>query len=337
MKKLVSLLLTLIIALSCAQAALAEEKPAVVDGVRLETENGYVLVITYDARYANPGEKPEVTLTLADGSTQTKTADEALQQVFTDEEKGETYPQLFIQCGEEKPECSVSIGEGAFCDENGIQSPPVDVAAETLQNESYDIHWECDAKQNVLTEETVGPIKTEDPVETIYHDVTGRYRGVWITASRIYLGEAQTESEQNFVPPAGSEQLTVVCRLNDFVWDDCTIIWYDETNDAPNELSSSERAKYALKESFKAIPAAFLVPLIILAEVLPELLLALVAFPLIAGAIPPLLATIPFVPFLVLPFLGEMLFYALAAPFGVIAQIFFPPTERWNYTWVYVD
>ena len=209
MKKLVSVLLTLIIALSCAQAALAEEEQAAVDGIRLHTENGYVLVITYDARYAVPGEKPEVTLTFTDGSTQTKTADEVLQQVFTDEYTGETYPQLFIQCGEEEPECSVHVGEGAFCDDNGVQSPPVDFAAEALQNESYDIHWECDAKQNVLTEETVGPIKTEDPVETIYHDVTGRYRGVWITASRIYLGEERTAADQEFTLPASFDEIKV--------------------------------------------------------------------------------------------------------------------------------
>ncbi len=256
MKKLVSVLLTLIIALSCAQAALAEEEQAAVDCIRLKTENGYVLVVTYDARYAVPGEKPEVVLTFADGTEQTKTADEILHQVFTDEEKSETYPQLFIQCGEEKPECSVSIGEGAFCDENGVQSPLVELAAEDFKDESYNIHWNCAGKKNILTWETLGPIKTNEPIETEDYGVTGRYQTVWMAASRIYLGEAQTESEQSFLPPAESEQLTVLCRLNDFVWDDYTFVWHDETNDEPDELSFSERMglkKESVLEGFELI------------------------------------------------------------------------------------
>ncbi len=347
MKKLVSLLLTLIIALSCAQAALAEEEQAAIDGIRLHTENGYVLVITYDARYAVPGETPEVTLTFTDGSTQTKTADEILHQVFTDEEKGETYPQLFIKCGERYSKCSVHVGEGAFCDDNGVQSPPVELAAEQMEDEIYDVRFLCDAKENVLTGEICYPINTGNPMTVQLGYVTGAYGGVWSRASRLTLDGEPVATDETafsdppkgpaFAPPTGAAQFTVLWTLNDFVWDDYTVIWHDETNDAPDKLTFNERTKYALQGVREflpyVIPNALLAPLIGLVEALALVAVMPLAM-LVAAAIPPLLVAVPFAPLYVLL---ESVLSVLGIPLEIIAPFFNAPTERWKDIRVYAD
>ncbi len=331
MKKFVSLLLTLIITLSCAQAALAEEKPAVVDVIRLETENGDVLVVTYDARYAVPGEKPQVVLTFADGTEQTKTADEILHQVFEDNENNTVYPQLFIQCDETYPKCSVYVGEGAFVDGSGNPSPAVDIEADSFKWGHYDLFFHFRVNRNILTGKKY-PLK-ESRVRAVLSIGDCAYEEIWLAASRLYLDDEAYDFKRDetsnqyyyFNPPAEAEESTVVARLNDFVWDDYTFVWFDKAKHGANELTLSERMSIYRKNVNDGLYGLAVSPLAFLVFG-PLLLVCAMAYPLLS----------PFTLAWTLVLEGG----SVAEGFDKFFEALFskPPTERWEHDYAdFVD
>ena len=255
MKKIVSILLSLVIGLSCVQAALAASTPSAIDCFCLKTEAGrYCFVVTYDGRFTQPGTIPEVVATYPGGSTPL-TSDEILMQVL--EHEGTVYPQLFIPFDEPfggtNQVSTLNIGAGAFLDESG--SPTEETSFDVTWNdfinpEKYDVRWQCSEKRDITDGHTYLAFGDDKPVTTVFDSVTEKYRDVWAAASRIYLGEERTAADQEFTLPASFDEIKVVCELNELVRDEYT---FNGQCDRPDQLSSSERIKYFKNRNVEAM------------------------------------------------------------------------------------
>ena len=342
MKKIVSILLSLVIGLSCVQAALAASTPSAIDCFCLKTEAGrYCFVVTYDGRFTQPGTIPEVVATYPGGSTPL-TSDEILMQVL--EHEGTVYPQLFIPFDEPfggtNPVSTLNIGAGAFLDESG--SPTAEASFDVTWNdfnhpEQYDVRWRCSEKQDITDGHTYLAFGDDKPVMTVFDGVTEKYRDVWAAASRIYLGEERTAAAQEFTLPASFDEIKVVCELNELVRDEYT---FNGQCDRPDQLSFFERLKYFKNNNLymmeEDLQLLFLLPL----GTLPLQLYS--AISMLGYSISPYEPILPRMSNTIpgsLIILVFPIFLSALVISGFDYRLYFAPvpTERWTYDTVLVD
>ncbi|MCR4615020.1 MAG: hypothetical protein K5756_02585 [Clostridiales bacterium] len=230
MKKVLSVLLAAAFCFLLSGVAFAQEESPLVYCEFLNNELTYeiVVVLTYDSAYSQVGELPEVTLKDASQNEKPLSPEDILQQVFFYE--GVYYPQLFVRIPEkyanEFIDDELCVGAGAFQDKTGSRAAAVSVGFNDMNIAMYNItgcsdyiipdsRIFADSRKTVLAGTTV---KTDT-------DFSYKYGDVWKNASALSAGDEKIDFE---FAPEEPGTYHVVCRLNDFVWDEYTFTALDK-------------------------------------------------------------------------------------------------------------
>ncbi|MBR3803304.1 MAG: hypothetical protein IKK37_07680 [Clostridia bacterium] len=178
------------------------------------------IVVTFDSKYSEIGEKPEVKLYIGSYAFAV-TEDEIVLEIF--EYEGERYPQLLINTEIDIYDITdIKIGEGAFVTESGEISGKVKIPHNKI-DKTYDFGVSCEIEAFEV-EENVGLISGKmcqyttvgKPVEIVGN---GEYGKIWIdeiTAAYTVNGKTVEINSNEFVPQEPGRYV-VELKLGDVV------------------------------------------------------------------------------------------------------------------------
>ena len=207
-KKILSVILCAVLLFTTASSAFALEENS-----EEVSENDYTcdfyfsmdfIVVTFDSKYSQVGEKPEVKL--YNGSYTYPVAEDLITlKVF--EYEGERYPQLLINTEIDIYDITdIEIGEGAFVTESGEISDKVKIPHNKI-DKTYGFGVSCEIEAfkveesiNLITSKTGYYTTVGKPVEIVGSD---EYGNMWlseITATYTLDGKTTEITSNEFVP-----------------------------------------------------------------------------------------------------------------------------------------
>lgn len=208
-KKIVAILLSVLTCLSCGVTAFAEDESLPSEKVESDYTCDFYystdfIVVTFDSKYSQIGEEPEVCL--YNGSYIYPLKEDAITlRVF--ENEGKRYPQLFIKTEVSTSDISrIKIGAGAFINESGEVSGTVNIPRNRIHQVSdFGVSCEIEAFEveesvNLITSKTGHYATVGKPVEIVGY---GEYGKVWLgstTATYTFNGETTEITSNEFVP-----------------------------------------------------------------------------------------------------------------------------------------
>lgn len=216
----------------CAVMLFAMSSVAFAEGEKSETDytcysyhsNEYLMdfiVVTFDSKYSQVGEKPEVCIYYNDSGKYPLPEDLITLKVFEDE--GERYPQLFIKSGYIGIRLSrIEIGEGAFVTESGEVSGKVNIPNSKIhQNNDFGVSceieaFEVDESSSLISGRICRYTTVGKPVRIVG---LGEYGKIWfdeITAAYTLNGKTTEINANEFVPQEPGRYV-VELKLGDVV------------------------------------------------------------------------------------------------------------------------
>ena len=207
--KIIAIIMSITLIFSCGVTAFAEDENTSAEKPESDyTCNFYFsmdfIVVTFDSKYSQAGEKPEVKL--YNGSYTYPVAEDLIAlKVF--EYEGERYPQLFINTKADSNEIRrIEIGEGAFVAESGEMSGNVKIPNNKI-NRVHDFCLSCkleafEVEENVnLITGKIGYYTTVGkPVQIVATSEQGKLWLDEITATYTLDGKTTEITSNEFVP-----------------------------------------------------------------------------------------------------------------------------------------
>ena len=242
MKKLVAVILSLILCLSCATTAFAQDDPVIVHAALLcnEVTSDLIVILTYNAAFLHRGKLPQVTLQTPGAADTVLPAENVIWEIYF--YGYNCYPQLFIRLPEQDERIYentvLSVEAGVFKDIDGGLTPAVTQAFDSLQYAKWNImgHSNFAIPDERLKAQPKNTVLAGKPVTTNTDEIYGIDNEMWKGAGTFTVGEERIGAQ--FVPQAPGEY-TVTFRLNAFIWDAYTFTALDEAHAHRQGMRSS--------------------------------------------------------------------------------------------------
>lgn len=213
-KKFVAILLSVLTCFSCGVTAFAEDET--VPAEKPETDftcyryqlSDYsstdFIVVTFDSKYSQTGEIPEVYLYSSQTSYKKPIADDII--IMINEHEGKRYPQLFIKTEKLQIINNIVIYAGAFVTETGEISGKVTIPSNKIQK-AYDLGVSCKLEVfeieehiDLITGKTGRYATVGKPVKIVADSEFGKAWLGEITATYTVNGKTVEINSNEFVP-----------------------------------------------------------------------------------------------------------------------------------------
>ena len=229
-KKFLAVLLSVLTCLSCGLTAFAEgetvpaEKPETDFTCYRYQLSDYsstdFIVVTFDSKYSQTGEIPEVYLYSSQTSYKKPIADDIITMI--NEHEGKRYPQLFIKTEKLQIINNIVIYAGAFVTESGEISGKVEIPSNKIIKASDPgvscmlEAFELEENIDLITSKTCRYTTVGKPVKIV---ATSEYGKIWldeITATYTVNGNTVEINSNEFVPQEPGSYV-VELKLGDII------------------------------------------------------------------------------------------------------------------------